>query len=429
MPIFLHTLGVLGLTLGLVLFSYIDRVYREMGRVTTRRIHEHIDTFESDIEPRLHLDRPRATLAFSLITRLWLVLVAVETARGIVFFVPDRWEAVVEMVFFLTAEVVIAMHLLPSVLISRASGRWIAPLIPLVRFFVFLTWPIQAAMVLMISFSRITEESDDTEAQPEQQQAIEALMEAATEEGILEHDEARLIEQVVEFSDKRVREVMTPRPDVVAIPASATLEELRRLVVERKFSRIPVYEKSLDDIVGIVVSRDILKVPDTEAGHRTVREIMRPALFVPETKFGSELLKEMQRKSQQMAIVIDEYGLVAGIVTVEDLVEEIVGEIGEEDRVPAPDVVREPSGNLVLRGSVGVEKLKELFGVDVTEGSEHEGAATLAGFLNSVAGHVPVIGERIEHDGLQFEILEANQRKVLRLRARRVSGAAESRTQ
>jgi len=429
MPIFLHTLGVLGLTLGLVLFSYIDRVYREMGRVTTRRIHEHVDTFESDIEPRLHLERPRATLAFSLIARLWLVLVAVETARGIVFFVPDRWEAVVEMVFFLTAEVVVAMHLLPSVLISRASVRWIAPLIPLVRFFVFLTWPIQAVMVLMVSFLRITEESDDIEAQPEQQQAIEALMEAATEEGILEHDEARLIEQVVEFSDKRVREVMTPRPDVVAVPASATLEELRRLVVDRKFSRIPVYEKSLDDIVGIVVSRDILKVPDTEAGHRTVREIMRPALFVPETKFGSELLKEMQRKSQQMAVVIDEYGLVAGIVTVEDLVEEIVGEIGEEDRVPAPDVVRESSGSLVLRGSVGIEIVKDLFGVDVTEGSEHEGAATLAGFLNSVAGHVPAIGEKIEYDGLQFEVLEANQRKVLRLRARRVNSAAESRTQ
>jgi CBS domain containing-hemolysin-like protein len=178
-----------------------------------------------------------------------------------------------------------------------------------------------------------------------------------------------------------------------------------------------------------VVSRDILKVPDTEAGHRTVREIMRPALFVPETKFGSELLKEMQRKSQQMAIVIDEYGLVAGIVTVEDLVEEIVGEIGEEDRVPAPDVVRESSGSLVLRGSVGIEIVKELFGVDVTEGSEHEGAATLAGFLNSVAGHVPAIGEKIEYDGLQFEVLEANQRKVLRLRARRVNSAAESRTQ
>ncbi len=428
MPIFLYTLGVLGLTLGLVLFSYLDRVYREMGRVTTRRIHAHMDQFDADVEPRLHLERARAALAFSLIARFWLVAVAVETARGVIFFVPGTWESAVEMVFFLLGEVVIAMHLIPSVVLSRASGRWTAPLVPVIRFFVYLTWPIQAVMVLMISFLRIAEESDETEPKPEQQ-AIEALMDAATEEGILEHDEARLIEQVVEFSDKRVREVMTPRPDVVAIPASASLEELRRVVIEKQFSRIPVYEKNLDDIVGIVVSRDILKTSDSDASKRTVREKLRPALFVPETKLGSELLKEMQRKSQQMAIVIDEYGLVAGIVTAEDLVEEIVGEIGEEDRAPAPDVVREPSGSLVLRGSVPIEKLKELFGDSVADRSDNAGATTLAGLLNSVAGHVPATGETIDYDGLQFEVLEANQRKVLRLRARRASSAAQSRTQ
>ncbi|HXW16671.1 MAG TPA: hemolysin family protein [Candidatus Acidoferrales bacterium] len=428
MEIFLHTLGVLGLALGLVVFAYLDRVYREMGRAPTRRIREHIEQFEAEVEPRLHLDRARANLAFSMLARLWLVAVAVETARGVVFFVPGRWEAAVEMVLFLSIEVAVAMHLIPSILISRASGRWIAPFVPIVRFFVFLIWPIQATVALLISFLRVADEPDESEPEAEQQ-AIEALVEAATEEGILEHDEARLIEQVVEFSDKRVRDVMTPRPDVVAIPASATLEDLRRLIIEKKFSRIPVYEKNLDDIAGIVVSRDILTTPDSEASRRTVREITRPALFVPETKPGSELLKEMQRKSQQMAVVIDEYGMVAGIVTVEDLVEEIVGEIGEEDRSPAPDVVREASGSLVLRGSVPIEKLKELFGDDVAEDSDNAGAATLAGLLNSVAGHVPAIGEKIDYDGLQFEILEANQRKVLRLRARRASSAAQSRTQ
>ena len=155
---------------------------------------------------------------------------------------------------------------------------------------------------------------------------------------------------------------------------------------------------------------------------------MRRPMFVPETKFGSELLKEMRRKSEQIAIVIDEYGLVAGIVTVEDLVEEIIGEIEDEDRAPAPDVVREPSGSLVLRGSVSVEKLKELFGIEIEVTQQNAGAATLSGLLNSVAGHVPAIGEKIDYDGLQFEVLEANQRKVLRLRARRALGAAQSRT-
>ncbi len=174
------------------------------------------------------------------------------------------------------------------------------------------------------------------------------------------------------------------------------------------------------------MARDMLEVPDRDAAHRTVRELMRPALFVPETKLGSELLKEMQRKNQQMAIVIDEYGLMAGVVTVEDLVEEIVGDIGEEDRRPAPDVVRESGGSMVIRGSVPIDKVAELFGVQLDESSEQSGATTIAGLLNAVAGHVPRTGEVIDSDGIRFEVLEANQRKVLRVRARRVPASAAS---
>jgi putative hemolysin len=428
MPIFLYTLGVLGLTAGLVVFSYLDRVYREMGRVTTRRIHLHLDVFESDVEPRLHLERHRAATAFSLLSRLWLVVVAVETARGILFFVPGSWESAVQIVSFLGIEVVLAMQFIPYVLVARASGRWCAPLVPAIRIFVWAVWPVYAILELVVSFLNITDEDSEHGAPKPEQQAIEALVDAATEEGIIEQDEARMIEQVVEFSDKRVREVMTPRPDVIAISASSTLEQLRNLFVESKFSRIPVYEKNLDDMAGLVFARDILKVPEREAAHRSVRELMRRPMFVPETKLGSDLLKEMRRKSEQLAIVIDEYGLVAGIVTVEDLVEEIIGEIEDGDRAPAPDVVREPSGSLVLRGSVSVEKLKELFGFEIAETQQNAGAATLSGLLNSVAGHVPATGERIDYDGLQFEVLEANQRKVLRLRARRSASAAQSRS-
>ena len=135
MAIFLYTLGVLGLTAGLVVFSYLDRVYREMGRVTTRRIHQHLDVFEADVEPRLHLERHRAATAFSLLSRLWLVLVAVETARGVTFFVPGTWEVAVQMVSFLGIEVVLAMQFIPYVLVARASGRWCAPLVPAIRIF------------------------------------------------------------------------------------------------------------------------------------------------------------------------------------------------------------------------------------------------------------------------------------------------------
>jgi putative hemolysin len=418
MPIFLYTAGVLALTVGMVLFSYLDRAYRELGRVHTGRVYAHLETFEADVEPRFHMERRRAALAFSLLARFWLVLVAAMTARGVLFFVLGTREAAIEMVCFLGAEVVIAMQFFPALLLARGPGNWVLPFVPLVRAFLFLIWPIQAVLELLISVLHLSEDAEASTPAADQQQAIEAFVDAATEEGIIEQDEARLIESVVEFGDKRVRDVMTPRPEVITIRDSATLEELGELVVKTKFSRLPVFGKSLDDITGIVMARDMLAIDDREAAHRTVRELMRPAFFVPETKFGSELLKDMQRKSQQMAIVIDEYGLMAGVVTIEDLVEEIVGEIGEEDRAPSPDVVREPSGALVIRGSVQLDKLSELFGVQLDASMQHSAATTIAGLLNGLAGHVPRAGEVIEADGLRFEVIEANQRKVLRVRAR-----------
>jgi CBS domain containing-hemolysin-like protein len=430
MLIFSYVLGVIGLGALLVVFSYLDRVYRELGRVSTGRLHANLDVFEADVEPRMGMDRRRANITFSLLAHLWLVVVAVLTAQGVDRFVSQPWEALAEVLVLLTGEVVLAMHLLPYMLITRTTGRWLVPILPLVRVSVWLVAPLRMMLEVAVSVAHISEE-DEPGKQQAHQEGIEQLVEAAEEEGILQRDQAHLIEQVVEFSDKRVREVMTPRPDIVGIPANASIEHLRRVLVETKFSRIPVYENSLDEIIGIVYARDLLQIPEREAATRSVRELVRPALFVPETKLGSQLLKEMQQKRQQLAIAIDEYGLVAGLVTVEDLVEEIVGEIGEEDRAPAPDVVRESEGTLVMRGSVPLEKFRELYGLGIEWQPRDVGTTTIGGLLNSVAGHVPVAGEVIEYDGFRFEVLEANQRKVLRLRARRkpeaTARAAEAR--
>lgn len=424
MTILLYTLGMLLLTAGLVVVSYLDRVYRELGRVSTGRTHDHLEAFELEIDPLFKLERARAALAFSLLARLWLVLVATLTAVGVLYFVPNRSQAALEIILLLGAQVVVAMQILPVLLVAGTDGDWIAPIVPVVRLLLWGLWPVRALVELIVSVLRLSEE--EPTAPEAEQQAIEAFVDQAAEEGIIEQEDARLIEQVVEFGDKRVRDVMTPRPDIVAIQAKASIEELRKRIVETKFSRLPVYEKSLDDILGIVFARDMLEISDRDAVRRSVREIVRPALFVPETKFGSELLKEMQHKNQQMAIVIDEYGLVAGLATIEDLVEEIVGEIGEEDRRQAPDVVRETSGAMIMRGSVAVDKVRELFGVQFEMAEDHAEASTIAGLLNGVAGHVPRTGEVIEFDGLRFEVLEANQRKVLRVRARRAAPGALS---
>lgn len=418
MGLLYYTIGILVLAAGLTVFAYLDRIYRQLGRVVVGPAHTNLDAYVAEIEPRLKIARFRAGGTFSLLTRLWLVVVSVLTARAVILFAGETWQIVAEMIFFLGLEVIVGMQFFPALLLARTQGKWLIPLLPVIRLFAWLVWPIQAILEFAVSLLHISDEPDSG-ASPDGQDAIEAIVDAATEQGILEQDEARLIEQVVEFSDKRVREVMTPRPDVVAIPASASIEQLRRVLVEAKLSRLPVYENNLDEIIGIVIARDVLQVPESESAQRTVRELVRPALFVPEAKMGSSLLKEMQRKSQQMAIVIDEYGSMAGVVTAEDLVEEIVGEIGEEDRQPVPDVIREGSGSMVLRGSLAVEKLEELFGIHLNDRDVESTAATVAGLLNHIAGHVPEAGEKLDYDGLQFEVLEANQRKVLRLRARR----------
>jgi putative hemolysin len=416
MPIFGYTLGVIGLCVILIIFSFLDRVYRQLGRVGSGTLREHSEIFESEIEPRFGLDRRRASLGFAILANLSLVAVAVETARGVLLFVPAVWQAAVQLIVYVTVEVMFCMHFVPEILIARTSTRWLKPLVPALRGALMVTWPLRAAVDLAISVGRISEEELPPGTQA-QQDGIEALVEAAQEGGMLGGDKAHLIEQVVEFSDKRVLEVMTPRPDIVAIPANATIEQMRRLLVETKFSRLVVYQQTLDDVVGIAHVQDLLQIPENDAKHRTVRELARPALFVPETKLGSDLLKEMRRRSQQMAIAIDEHGMVAGVVTVEDLVEEIVGEMGKEDDHMAPDIVRETDGSVVLRGSVSVAKLQELFGIEFVDESD-QAATTVAGLLNHIAGHVPRAGEQLNYEGLHFEVVEANQRKVLRLRVR-----------
>ena len=418
MSSFLQFLQWAVLSGGLVGLAYVDRLYRELNHITSGPVRENLDIFSERIERRLSVNRRRGASSFSMLARLWLALTAVVAAHDIFQGAGTRAGMAAELLFMLGAEVVTGMHFLPALLVVRTRSKWLIPLVPFLRALVLLIMPVEATLHFFVNMLRLAEE-EESEETPDNQEAIEALVEKATEEGIIEHDEARLIEQMMEFGDKRISVLMTPRPDIVAIRADASLEELRGLLVEKKHSRIPVFETDLDDVIGVALARDILNFHEADAAQHTVRELVRPVLFVPETKLGSELLKEMQRKNQQMAICVDEYGSTAGIVTAEDLIEEIVGEMGDERRQPAPDVVREPSGSLVVRGSLPLGRLQKLFGVEWDESLENEGATTIAGLMNRVAGHVPEAGETLEFGGILFDIIEANQRKVLRVRARR----------
>jgi putative hemolysin len=415
-----YIVSVLVLALGLPIFSYLTLIYRELGRMTTGRIHEHLDIFEAEIEPKLKINRRSGGRVFRILGHFWLAFVVLETTRGVVYLVPNRVEAGVQFLVFLSLEVVIAMHFIPDMLLYRTTGRWLLPLLPLIRTAMWIFWPIRVFLEGAESLARISEHEVERTEEQRTEEGIGALVEVAEEEGIIEPDQADLIEQVVEFSDKRVREVMTPRPNVVAMQADASLEEMHEKYVEMKFAKMPVYQKSLDDIVGVVHVQDLLQVADTDLPKRRVHELMKPALFVPETKLGSDLLKEMRQKGQSMVMVIDEHGSVAGIATVEDLVEEIVGESGTDQVKPAPDAVREPDGSLVLRGSMSIREAEKLLGIQFDENID-ETVTTIAGLLSTVSGKVPAPGDTVELGGFRFEVLEANQRKVLRLRAKHLT--------
>jgi len=417
-----YTIGTVLLALGLPVFSYLTLIYRELGRMTTGRVHEHLEIFENEIEPKLKINRRSGGRTFRILGHFWLAFLVLETTRGVVYFVPGTWESFVEFCVFLTLEVVILMHFIPDMLLYRTTGRWLLPLVPIIRLGMFVAWPARIFLEGAESLARISERDFDQTPEQRTEEGIEALVEQAEEEGIIEPEQASLIEQVVEFSEKRVREVMTPRPDIVAIAADATLEELHTKFIDLHFARMPVYERELDDIFGVVNAQDLLHIADSDLPKRKVRELARTALFVPETKVGSELLREMRHKDQPMAIIIDEHGLVTGLATVEDLVEEIVGESGRNGANPAPDVMREPDGSLILRGSMGIGDVEELLGVQFGEKSD-EAVTTVAGLLSHVLGKVPAPGDSIDLEGHRFEVLEANQRKVLRLRVRKRAAA------
>src|SRR2546427_1631255 len=414
----LYALSVLLVAFTLPIFSYLPLIYRELGRMTTGRVHEHLEIFEAEIEPKLKINRKSGGRTFRIIGHFWLAFLVLETTRGVVYFVPGTWESLLEFCVFVILEVVLAMHFIPDMLLYRTTGRWLIPLLPLIRGAMWVVWPVRVFLEGAESLARISEQEVERTEEQRTEEGIEALVEAAEEEGIIEPEQADLIEQVVEFSDKRVREVMTPRPDIVAIPADATLEELHAKVVETKFSKIPVYEKSLDDIFGVVYAQDLLQIADQDLPNRKVRALAKPLLFMPETKIGSELLREMRQKGQPLAVVIDEHGTVAGIATVEDLVEEIVGESGNEGKPFAPDVVREADGGLVMRGSLAIDAVEELLGVHFGEQAD-ETVTTLAGLLSHVSRKVPAPGDKIDLEGHRFEVVEANQRKVLRVRIRK----------
>lgn len=394
----------------LTLVSYVDRLYQEIGKFLSRDFQDNIDSFEQLVEPHLGMTRERASLSMAIVTQLTTAAIAMVV--GFAVFRDRSWNVyeVLEATFSLILVIILFNRLLPFVFFSRTNGRWLAKWNLALRLLIYLVLPVTLVLGFCQSVASLTREHADAETE-DPTEAVDALIEAGQEEGIIQASDRDLIQSVVEFSGKTVREAMKPRPEMVAIPSDFTVEQVIELLRAKPFSRLPVYEGSIHNIKGILNTRDVLQVADSEAHTRTVASLMRKDVqFVPESKLVSDLLREMQKSNVRMAIVVDEYGGVAGLVTIEDLVEEIVGEIGDEHE--KGQLVQENDHSYVVPGSMDVDRLDELFGKR-PEGHE---ASTIAGLVSELAGRIPQKGEVIEDDGLKFEVLDSTERRVEKVR-------------
>lgn len=407
----------------LLLSSYVERVYAEMGKFLSREFEENIEVFEKRIEPRLGVSRSRTQISMSVLAQISTAALAILIAFSFLHDTESHAREILYGAISMLLIIGIFNRLLPFVLFARTRGEWLIPLSPILRLLIYVALPITIPLSFGQSVTRLSNEHAGEEPE-HHSEAVEALIDAGQDSGILEEGDRALIQSVVEFGDKTVREVMTPRPEITAIRADATIEQLTELLRAKPYSRIPVYEDSIDQIRGIVFAHDVLQVSDAEARTRFVREMMKPAHFVPEAQRVSVLLRELQQGNIHMAIVIDEYGGVAGVVTIEDLLEEIVGEIRDEHEAKT-DVVRESDTSYVVPGNMDIDRLAELFRV---RPDGHE-ATTVAGLVSKVLGRIPNQGEVMEQDGLRFEVLQSTDRRVERLRisSRRVAEPRQAR--
>ena len=323
--------------------------------------------------------------------------------------------------------VVIFRQLIPRLFTFRKPERVLLPLLPLYNLakplLSVLAYPLSSTLRL---FNQLNSQDQLEKTDEHIEDEIQAFIDVGKEEGILEKDQAPLIQSAVEFGDKLAGDIMTPRTEIAAIEISSSLAQLKQLITQTKYSRIPVYRQHLENIAGMVYLKDLLDIWDCsvhDSGSVLGLEgLMRPLQFVPETKRVAELLTELQHQASHMAIVVDEYGGLAGLVTIEDILEEIAGEIHDEDEIGEMlQITQDSQGHYIIPAGIAVERVEEVFGINLNR----EENTTIAGFLNAAFGRVPRKGERFEHEGVLFEISEADRRKIYKLSAMRVVQAQD----
>jgi CBS domain containing-hemolysin-like protein len=388
----------------LAVITFVQVLYLESLRLRTRDLPA-LKYFKDVLEEKIGIWAEDGAGTFSLIKHGLLILL------GICFyacFSDNLWEAIAAAL----ATMVAVCFLLPQLLYRRTSAHWLLPLVPVLRLLGLIARPCVAMLTFFQNLVDLTDTAAPAE-EPTPAENIDALIAAGAEEGLIAEEDRELIQSVVEFGDKVVREVMTPRPNIVAIAADATLEQLRQLVITEQYSRIPVYEGTIDQIIGFVHVRDMFELEEEEREKRTVRELVRLIMLVPETKRASDLMRKMQQENSHMVIVVDEYGNTAGLATMEDLLEVIIGEIRDEHE-PESDVAEDGRGGFIVSGSFEVDRVGDLFHEFHREDDIE--STTVGGLVSEWLGHVPRSGESVDRDGIRIEVLAADELRVTQVR-------------
>jgi putative hemolysin len=402
----------------LALTSSVQLLYLESLRLRTRDLPS-LEFFKNSVEEKIGLEVDEGALSFSLIKHstlgvLGCLVLADFLTRAL------TWAIFLEACFISLLLMMAAGYGIPQILYRRSGGKWLAPMVPFLRALTLAMKPATATLNFFYSLVEVADKENRSEEPATPAENIEALIEAGAEEGLIHEEDRKLIQSVVEFGDKVVREVMTPRPNIVATSADATLEEFRQIVINEQYSRIPIYEGSIDEIIGFIHVRDMFELDEDERARRSVRELMRPIRFVPESKPVNDLMREMQQDNTHMVIVVDEYGNTAGLATMEDLVEVILGEIRDEHE-PDSDITEDGEGGYIVSGNFDLTRLEDMLEFRPQEKIE---STTVGGLVTEWLGRVPQTGEFVEREGIHIDVLASGELRVERVRIRKSHAVA-----
>ncbi len=412
----------------LIFLATLDMAFSQLSDISLRRLSgeaEENSQARSFVFLREILEnRPRFRFALSTAIQILLITFTVFITLYIYNFYQNSIELLLISLFVSLVASVVFRQFVPRLLTWKNPENKLLLLLPFVRPFYGLLTTLadpfhfftkdNSPIEPIVASNQQTEEEKEDFADD-----IEALIQVGEAEGIIEEKDRQLIETMFEFSETKAGEIMTPRTEIVALPINSTVKVARDLIIEEKFSRLPVYRETIDNIEGVIYVRDLLNAWSDARENMAIAKLLRPAYFVPETKSAADLLKNMQLNRVQIAVVIDEYGGVAGLVTVEDILEEIVGEIEDEDT--EEEIVEIIEGDdksyYDVIGSTEIGKIERLFDLEI----EDDDFTTIAGLVTSEVGYIPKIGKALQFRGLHIEILQADEKRIHLLRLRKAT--------